>query len=315
MKKILHRIFFNFDNGIDPFLKYLETWKKELPDFEIMQWDKSNLPLDLNEYTKYMVKTKNHAFLSDYFRCWLLTKYGGVYLDADIEILNGDIFRRIYEEAQTAHDYNLFIGIESTRNGKLTLQSLGIKEYTSHEALLFLMNLYETVFTTPMRHFIKQFPITDLLCLYFLNFEDSNNYTDSKNGCFVGKTDPFITNGMKIYSQDYFSPVTTYNNQMMISAFSKNTCLCHHFAATWKKPVNAPCLLFNENLKNGHYVISPELISSLKVQYKLPHHIRKPNWALSSNANIKLENFLNNIIPYGGILYRILRSFSKTDKI
>jgi len=35
MNKLIHRIFFNFDDGPDPFLPYLETWKKELPDFEI----------------------------------------------------------------------------------------------------------------------------------------------------------------------------------------------------------------------------------------------------------------------------------------
>jgi hypothetical protein len=311
MKKIIHRIFFNFDNCHDPFLPYLETWKKELPDFSIMQWDKSNLPLDLNAYTKYMAETKNHAFLSDYFRCWLLKNYGGAYFDADIEILNGSIFRKIYEEAQSAEDYSLFISIESGRNGQLTLHSMGSKEGEPHEALIFLMNLYENVFTTPMRYLINKFPITGLLCLYFVNFEKIEHYVDSSNGCFIGRTQPFVTKKMKIYPQDYFSPVTTYNNDMMISAFSQNTCLCHHFAATWKKMNNSTRHLFSEILQSGNYVISPELIPALKSRYKLPPHQKLPSWTLNSGEILKLERFLNRIIPYGGKLYRILRNLRK----
>jgi glycosyltransferase involved in cell wall biosynthesis len=314
MKKVLHRIFFNFDNTRDPFLPYLETWKTELPDFEIMQWDKSNLPLDLNPYTKYMAETKNHAFLSDYFRCWLLKNFGGAYLDADIEILNGDVFRKIYEEAQNADDYNLFIGVESKKNGLLTLHSMGCKEGQPHEALFFLMNLYETVFTTSMRYFIKEFPITDLLCLYFINYETQENYRDSNNGRFIERTRPFITKNIKIYPQDYFSPVTTYNNDMMISAFSENTCLCHHFAATWKKTNNPNRQLFGEILRSGNYVLSPDLIPALQTRYKLPHRPKTPAWALSSREIIKLERFLNRIIPYGGTLYNIARDLLKAGK-
>jgi hypothetical protein len=95
---------------------------------------------------------------------------------------------------------------------------------------------------------------------------------------------------------------------MMISAFSQNTCLCHHFAATWKKMNNSTRRLFSEILQSGNYVISPEFIPALKSRYNLPSHLRAPNWALSSGEINKLEHVLNRIIPYGGKLYRILRN-------
>jgi hypothetical protein len=311
MQKIIHRIFFNFDNTPDPFLPYLETWKQQLPDFEIKLWDKNNLPLDLNPYTKYMAEKKNHAFLSDYFRCWLLNKYGGVYLDADIEILNGDIFRNIYEEAQATDDYTLFIGIESERNGKLTAHSMGLKYGESHELLIFLMNLYETVFSTSMRYFIKKFPITDLISLYFRNFEE-NGYSLSSNGFFPGKQNVTVTKKIKIYPQDYFSPITDYNNDMMISAFSKNTCICHHFAATWKASKNTTQgKLFLNLLKNNYYVLPPNLIPTLKDRYDLPNSFRKPLWALNVKEIAALEKKLNQLLPYGGILYSCLRKLRK----
>jgi hypothetical protein len=312
MRKILHRIFFNFDNTRDPFLSYLETWKKELPDFEIMQWDKSNLPLDLNAYTKYMAETKNHAFLSDYFRCWLLNMYGGAYLDADIEVLDGSLFRKIYEEAQTTHDYTLFIGIESDRNGELTPHSMGVKCGQTHDMLIFLMNLYESVFKGSMRFVIKKFPIPDLISLYFRELEERENFAFSQNGFFYNYTTPFITNSIKIYPQDFFSPVTTYNNNMLISAFSKDTCLCHHFAATWKKSENnTPKKLFSNLLNENYYTITSSLISEIKKRYTIPNKPRRPSWSLNEKEMAGLEKLLNVLIPYGGILYSFLRKISR----
>jgi hypothetical protein len=299
---------------VDPFLSYLKTWKEQLPDFEIMEWDKNNLPLDINAYTKYMTVKKNHAFLSDYFRCWLLNKYGGVYLDADIEILDGAIFRKIYEEAQTAVDYTLFIGVESERNGNLTAHSMGVKDGESHELLLFLMNLYENVFSTSMRHFVKKTPIPDLMSLYFRDFEDSEGYSLSTKGYFPGKINTIVTKGIKIYSQDYFSPVSNYNNEVMVSAFSENTCICHHFAATWRSSYknSEHGKLFSELLKEKVYTIQPNVLKNLKERYPELNIVpRRPLWALSEKEILWFELFLNKLIPYGGLAYTLLRKLRK----
>ncbi|WP_010255479.1 glycosyltransferase family 32 protein [Treponema primitia] len=314
MKKIIHRIFFNFDNGPDPFLSYLETWKKQLPDFEIMFWDKNNLPLDLNAYTSYMTKTKNHAYLSDYFRCWLLEKYGGVYLDADIEILDGNVFRNIYEEAQKTEEYTLFIGIESERDGDLTAHSMGVKCGTTHEVLSFLMNLYETAFSTPLRYVIKKFPIPDLVNLYLRSLEETDNCSLSIEGHFRGKQNPMIINKIKIYPQDYFSPLSNYNNEMMVSVFSTNTCLCHHFAASWRDADqnNINGKLFSDLLKENYYTIPPDIFPRIKERYgELKIFPRRPLWALSENEVLQFERITNKIIPYGGIVYKLLRKLRK----
>jgi hypothetical protein len=296
-------------------LPYLKTWEKELPDFEILQWNERNLPLDLNAYTKYMTETKNAAFLSDYFRCWLLQKYGGVYFDTDIEILDGNIFRKIYTELQESKDYTLFMGIETVRNGGLTTYSMGVKCGETHELLQFLMNLYETVFTTSMRHIIKKFPIPDLMSLFFWDLEESEYFSLTEKGCFFNYNAPFVAKKIKIYTQDYFSPATKYNNRMTISAFTENTCLCHHFAATWKNDQAAPNgELFADLLKNNYYTIDPKLIPLLKKRYELPKHINKPLWALSEKEIGLLEKGLNKLCPYGGILYSSLRRLRKGDK-
>jgi hypothetical protein len=316
MERIIHRIFFNFRGGGDPFLPYLKTWEKELPNFEIMKWDENNLPLDLNKYTAYMTQTRNAAFLSDYFRCWLLKKYGGVYLDTDVEVLNGKIFQRIYDEAQTVEDYSLFMGIENDRDGGLTTYCMGAKRGQSHELLDFLMRLYEDVFTTSMRHVIKKFPNPNLVSLYFWDFEEKENYLLSEKGCFYHCVEPFITKDIKIYPQDYFSPLASYNNEMMVSAFSENTCLCHHFSATWKTAARSASFqntLFRELLENNYYTLTPDAVPALKKNYTLPKKPRKPLWALNLREIAFLEKFLNKIIPYGGTLYSFLRKMRKNN--
>ncbi len=51
LKKI-HRIYFGFDGKPDLYQEYLETWKKELPDYQIYHWNASNLPMDCCDYVK-----------------------------------------------------------------------------------------------------------------------------------------------------------------------------------------------------------------------------------------------------------------------
>ncbi len=311
MPKILHRIFFNFDDGPDPFLPFLETWKKELPDFKIMEWNKHNLPLDLNTYTKTLTKEKNHAFLSDYFRCWLLREYGGVYLDADIEILDGNIFRNIYNNAQQNNDYSLFLGVESSKNGKLTAHSMGIKDNTFHPLLSFLMNLYENELSGPLHFALKYLDMPYLMSLYFLNKERTLHYSDSKDGKFKYLNNPIITDGICIYPASYFSPLTTYNNNLIVSSFDSNTCICHHFAATWREDFNGiiRAKTFFQALEDGEYYVDPKLIKELKLRYKDKKILyRKPQWALKEKHVKTIEKVFNKLIPYGSPLFNFFKT-------
>ena len=62
--------------------KCLESWRKNMPDFEIKQWDETNSPMT-TPYIQYMYKAKKWAFVSDYIRFWVLKKEGGLYFDTE----------------------------------------------------------------------------------------------------------------------------------------------------------------------------------------------------------------------------------------
>ncbi len=164
--KILHRIYFGFDGKPDPYQRYLETWSRGLPDFEIRKWDGSNLPLDLNEYTKLAHKEKDHAFLSDFFRWWILARYGGVYLDADIEVIDGQAFSTLVEELSNSPDYDAFIGIDEKSGGWFTAHSMASKP--GSELAEFMVETYSNLGNLALwRRKIFYFMAPQMVGLYF----------------------------------------------------------------------------------------------------------------------------------------------------
>ena len=85
--KIIHYIWF----GPKPLPKLvrecISSWKKHLPNFEFKLWNEETFDINSSIFTKEAYENKKWAFVSDYVRIWALEKYGGIYLDTDIEII------------------------------------------------------------------------------------------------------------------------------------------------------------------------------------------------------------------------------------
>ena len=64
----------------------LETWKRIHPDFEIIEWNENNSPLEDNNYVKEAFAQKKWAFVSDYVRSKIMLEHGGIYMDTDMEL-------------------------------------------------------------------------------------------------------------------------------------------------------------------------------------------------------------------------------------
>ena len=69
----------------------INSWKKNLTDYEIIEWNEDNLPLNdiasENLFFSYCMKYKLWAFMSDYLRLWILEREGGIYLDTDVQVI------------------------------------------------------------------------------------------------------------------------------------------------------------------------------------------------------------------------------------
>jgi len=82
----------------------ISSWKKYLPEYEIIEWNESNFDCTTNIFVRNAYEQKKWAFVTDYVRAFVLYKFGGIYLDSDVEIKqNLDIFLF----------HNAFTGFES----------------------------------------------------------------------------------------------------------------------------------------------------------------------------------------------------------
>lgn len=67
------------------------SWLRYCPDYKIMHWhDKMPEFQEMLKQSKFLqecYKQKIWAFVSDYVRAYALNKYGGIYLDTDVQVL------------------------------------------------------------------------------------------------------------------------------------------------------------------------------------------------------------------------------------
>jgi len=71
-----------------PNVKYcINSWLKFCPNYEFIKWDENNFDIDRFCWVKEAIDKKKYAFASDFIRLYVLEKYGGIYVDTDVEFL------------------------------------------------------------------------------------------------------------------------------------------------------------------------------------------------------------------------------------
>ena len=117
--KIIHYCWFG--KGLMPKsqIDCIKSWKSIMPDYEIMRWDESNFDVNLCSFSMWSHHEKIYSPVSDVCRYYALNKYGGIYLDTDVEVfkrfdefLYVDLFSAIemypefYTEGQQLIDFS-----------------------------------------------------------------------------------------------------------------------------------------------------------------------------------------------------------------
>lgn len=85
--KIIHYCWLSGEPYPADIRKYMNTWKKILPDYEFMLWDTKRFNINDSQWVKQAFENKKYAFAADYIRVYALYHYGGIYLDTDVEVL------------------------------------------------------------------------------------------------------------------------------------------------------------------------------------------------------------------------------------
>ena len=66
--------------------KCIKSWKKYLPDYEIIEWNENNVDLEECAFIKEAYENKKWAFVADYARTKAIYEMGGIYFDTDMLI-------------------------------------------------------------------------------------------------------------------------------------------------------------------------------------------------------------------------------------
>lgn len=85
--KVIHYCWFGGAKLGPDELKCLDSWKRYLPNYEIIRWDESNFDVTCCPFVEEAYRAKRWAFVSDYARFKILFDRGGLYFDTDVEVV------------------------------------------------------------------------------------------------------------------------------------------------------------------------------------------------------------------------------------
>ena len=213
--KIIHYIWLGGNPLPELAEQCLASWKKHMPDWQIMAWTEANFDVDSAPlYVRQAYEAKKYAFVSDYIRLWALEQYGGVYLDTDVEVLKS--FEPLMQDVA-------FIGLEESRAHMPGTCVMACEPHCKW--VKDMLALYDGI------EFVKPDGSLDLT---------TNVQRMGQAMCAAGLNQPreekpwkreqYISQwGLRVYTHDYFSPITSTR----VMRKSDNTYSIHHFAGSW----------------------------------------------------------------------------------
>lgn len=211
--KILHYFWFGQNRLPELEQKCLETWRQKCPDYEMIRWDESNYDISKNRYMRQAYEAKRWGFVPDYARLDVVYRYGGIYLDTDVEILRC---------LDPLLNLSAFAGFESK---KIIAMGLGFGARKGHPFLKRLMEDYEN------REFLKGENSFDLTASPFIQTE-----TFCKYGL---KPDNKIQKVMDVTVLPAECLNPCYH---MIPHITNHTFAIHHFSGSWTSEKNRESL-------------------------------------------------------------------------
>lgn len=191
--------------------KCMESWKKYLPDYEIIHWDFSKFPKGKSVWVDQAFNSGKYAFAADYIRLFALYNYGGIYLDTDVEVL------KPYDDLL---DLPYFIGQEKTPSG---IEAATIGFTPGHSLIKQLLDRYDN------RSFIKSDGSLDMEPIPYI----IRRYIDAQYEYnVISNIAEFSNNPQKfnVFSADFFSPKRYDTGDIEIT---ENTYSIHDFAGSW----------------------------------------------------------------------------------
>lgn len=205
--KIIHYVWVGNNKKDKKTIECIKTWKKYCPDYVFLEWGNDILKEIDNQYVKEAYQNKMYAFVSDYLRLYVLKKYGGIYLDTDVEITN-NIDKFLDNDFFICHEMN---------NNVPHINTAFIGSIPNNKIIDGLLKMYESI------SFVKQDKSLDLTTnpVRFLEY-------------FKNKYNLVITDGTHSITLEKKSIIYPYWYFCKPEDNKENYAI-HHFAGSWVK--------------------------------------------------------------------------------
>lgn len=189
----------------------IESWKKYMPDAEIIRWDENNYDVNWLPYSEEAYEKKKFAFVSDVARLKIIYDEGGIYLDVDVELLKS------FEQLRNC---NMFCGFQTeAADGKFYINTgLGFGARKSNVLVKKMLDDYKNT------HFVLSSGEMDLTSCPI-----RNSKVLEKEGFLLNNTRQEMAEGT-VFPSDYFCPMDEKSGRIN---YSSNTYSIHHFSASW----------------------------------------------------------------------------------
>ncbi|KPL57774.1 glycosyltransferase family 32 protein [Rossellomorea vietnamensis] len=227
----IHYCWFGGKEKPDIVKRCLDSWKKHLHDYEIIEWNESNFNITQNAYVKQAYDSRKYAFVSDYVRVYALYNYGGIYLDTDVEVFKSfdDL---LHHESFWGFEQGNFVAtstIGATKENPLI--KLFLDSYESRTFIRDDGSFDELTNVATVTSILKD-----------MGLKRDGNYQEIKDiGAF--------------YPQSFFSPYDYINCRSMKN---ENTYAMHHFYKSW--------LPFRAKIKNNVKKLISKIIGGDSVE-------------------------------------------------
>lgn len=204
--KIIHYCWFGGAPLPELVLKCIESWKKYCPDYEIRRWDETNFDLNCCRYVREAYEAKKWAFVSDVARLYALTRYGGIYMDTDVELI-GPLDDRML-------CYGAFCGLESET--KVGTALIGAQK--DHPFFADLLNGYmDEAFVRSDGSYNTSTNVKRITAAF------------EKYG-FIPENRIQHLEGITVYPTDFFCPKDFETGETVLT---ENTCAIHYYDGSW----------------------------------------------------------------------------------
>ena len=209
--KKIHYFWIGGNPKPDSVLFCIDSWKKFCPEYEIIEWNETNYDFTKNEYMRQAYEAKKWAFVTDYARLDVIYRYGGIYLDTDVELI---------KPLDSVLNYKGFMGFDkTTEKDHFVATGLGFGMEPGNQILREMMSDYED-----MRSIREDGEIKYVPCPYL------NTRVLQSHGLENDDKDQMVQDIM-VFASDVLCP-KSYNTLRL--HITDRTLSIHHFDGTWQ---------------------------------------------------------------------------------